>query len=416
MSTSTMPVAGSGMNLTSLVELPTKQWATRPDDERFWTVEEARKAAWLYAQTAKEQKIEYAQLEVTPVAGQQLALMSRRTGALAVMTNWAFGQLSGMVGAPAGYLRKLPEELAASCLNEGLYQRTLDGAEAAEGVLLTHNGGDRPRIARAITSDRYTRVWNWEVLQHGVEPLMAKGWKVPPGRPTSTPGNLQAALAADKVRYATERDVIKSAHPSLGVRVGDLIGPSGVYVSDHDCFVFLVQDSRSFDFQGKKLTRFMLVLNSEVGASSLTVVTGLLEEVCGNHILWGVAEESLRAARFRHIGEGPLDKFREQVQVTLHALERTKDSDTLQQLEKSATMSWGLTNQAALEAVFKALSGEAPKKQLAAAQEASEQLFDTDPRTSWGIVQGLSWVSQQQPHQDVRHKLDRAAARLLEVF
>ena len=39
--------------------------------------------------------------------------------------------------------------------------------------------------------------------------------------------------------------------------------------------------------------------------------------------------------------------------------------------------------------------------------------FETNPRSVWGYVQGLTRLSQRTPWQDGRFTLDRAASRLL---
>ena len=41
------------------------------------------------------------------------------------------------------------------------------------------------------------------------------------------------------------------------------------------------------------------------------------------------------------------------------------------------------------------------------------EAFETNPRSVWGYVQGLTRLSQRTPWQDGRFTLDRAASRLL---
>src|SRR5690349_14621028 len=93
------------------------QWATRPNDQRFLTledlrisVENRRKESW----TAIPQVTD---LRVLPSDNNGLAVQvfdpTHGENRLLEPTNWAFGQLSQYAGAPAGYLRTLPNELAA---------------------------------------------------------------------------------------------------------------------------------------------------------------------------------------------------------------------------------------------------------------------------------------------------------------
>jgi hypothetical protein len=52
------------------------------------------------------------------------------------------------------------------------------------------------------------------------------------------------------------------------------------------------------------------------------------------------------------------------------------------------------------------------QKQAAEAYTLAEA-HETNPRSVWGYVQGLTRLSQDTPWQDGRYVLDRAASRLL---
>ena len=53
-----------------------------------------------------------------------------------------------------------------------------------------------------------------------------------------------------------------------------------------------------------------------------------------------------------------------------------------------------------------------PRKSASEAYGLAER-FETNPRSVWGYVQGLTRLSQHTPWQDARFALDRAASRLL---
>ena len=55
---------------------------------------------------------------------------------------------------------------------------------------------------------------------------------------------------------------------------------------------------------------------------------------------------------------------------------------------------------------------ELSQKQAAEAYTLAE-MHETNPRSVWGYVQGLTRLSQRTPWQDGRFTLDRAASRLL---
>jgi hypothetical protein len=63
-----------------------------------------------------------------------------------------------------------------------------------------------------------------------------------------------------------------------------------------------------------------------------------------------------------------------------------------------------------LETVVRRL--DLSQKQAVEAYTLAEQ-HETNPRSVWGYVQGLTRLSQHTPWQDGRYVLDRAASRLL---
>jgi hypothetical protein len=90
-------------------------------------------------------------------------------------TNWSFGQLSQLSGAPAGYLKDLPAPLAADCIQWGLrYNR---GRELVKVYGSQADGGD----LRAATGPDYGRIFDWEILEPVKQLVDQSGgrWKVP---------------------------------------------------------------------------------------------------------------------------------------------------------------------------------------------------------------------------------------------
>jgi hypothetical protein len=88
------------------------QWANRPADERFWSLEDMLAAATAQRQRAAQATVPANRLTIVPQADGDLRLAGP-SGAEAKMTNWGFGQLASMAGAPAAYLRGLPAPVAA---------------------------------------------------------------------------------------------------------------------------------------------------------------------------------------------------------------------------------------------------------------------------------------------------------------
>ena len=79
-------------------------------------------------------------------------------------------------------------------------------------------------------------------------------------------------------------------------------------------------------------------------------------------------------------------------------------------LLRATSQELGPTRDAVLDAVVQRL--DLSQKQAAEAYTLAEA-HETNPRSVWGYVQGLTRLSQRTPWQDGRFALDRAASRLL---
>jgi hypothetical protein len=80
-----------------------------------------------------------------------------------------------------------------------------------------------------------------------------------------------------------------------------MIAPAGLYASDRDMFVFMVNERNPIeDGRGNRLSRGFFCWNSEVGDKSFGLMMFLYAHVCGNHIVWGA--DDVREVRIRHVG------------------------------------------------------------------------------------------------------------------
>src|SRR5690348_15751256 len=91
------------------------EWFSRPDDERYLSLSELHAAVRARAERATARTVESraVRVEASRDVGERLALIVPGRAAPVAPTHWSFGQLCGLVGAPSGYLRKLPAPLAA---------------------------------------------------------------------------------------------------------------------------------------------------------------------------------------------------------------------------------------------------------------------------------------------------------------
>jgi hypothetical protein len=274
------------------------QWINRPADERFWSLDDllAHSRAERRASHESRTAIKDLRAEAVRVAGYDspdLRLVAGSEDALG-MTHWSFGQLCAASDAPASYLRRLPADLAAININHGLRRA---GSETSLQFLTNVQAGQ----VRSITRD-YARFWNDDLIS-ALAPALDLGWRVPPARP---------AVADPRARPATGADIMPDQGAfGLSVKVGDMIAPAGVYCGDRDLFIFLVHPDRVIDDGNSGLMRGVFLWNSEVGAGSFKVRTFYLENVCGNHIVWGAS--NVREVKVRHRGDRILTADREMV-------------------------------------------------------------------------------------------------------
>ena len=257
------------------------QWANRPSDERFWTLQEMAKRIGGWKNKSEERVVDTKQFEVITENG-DLLLMG---GGLekSKFTNWSFSQLCTSIKTPSAFVSTLPAKLATDVINHGLEHRrkTKKDDDNNNGMVLIRNPGNELQKIAALTSTGYSRIWNADVVER-LTVLEQQGWRVPPARPTS--------INDPRSRPATEADILhhNKNMGGAGIHVGDMIAPAGLYASDRDMFVFMVTENVIDPGDGGEgINRGFFVKNSEVGDCSFDVTTFGYDGVCGNHIVWG---------------------------------------------------------------------------------------------------------------------------------
>jgi hypothetical protein len=374
------------------------QWQNRPDDERFASLEDLHAAVSSYRKDARTASVPFNTLRTEAREGE--VVLVGKTNQPARLTNWAFGQVATSVGAPGAYLRTLPATLAAQNLNHGLAKTD----DRSDRQLLLHTNGSL--LARALTSDKYTRIWNsdisWRLLQ-----LPEQGWQVPPARP--------ARSDQKGTRPATAADVLRGAGFGLSIQIGDLIAPAGLYASDHDMFAFLVNNDKRISEPGNPdgLARGFFVENSEVGNGKAFKITRFMyRHVCGNHIVWGAQQVS--ELRIKHIGDAD-DRAFQQIQVELTKYANDSASDDEARIRTAANFILGATKDEVLDRLFNVKALGLSRVKLEAAYDLTVECEPAavNPNSAWGVAQGITRLSQQSAYADERTGLDKAAGRVL---
>src|SRR6185436_7630860 len=301
-------------------------------------------------------------------------LVIRETsGRVATMTHWSFGQLATIAGAPPSYLRTLPAAIASDAINYGLRRQSRD-----EHQLFVERTA--PRTVHAITSPRYARVHHHDLAARVLDLMVQHpAWQLPLGYK-------DGEFGAEKV-------------------------PAGAYLGDRDMFLFLVDGNRDLDDPTDRthagLFRGFILRNSDVGAAALTLDLFLFRMVCANHLIWGF--QHVAGFRRRHVGASIQDAWT----TSLNDVRAALDADTAHDrtmLLRAMSQELGPTRDAVLDTAVQRL--DVSQKHATEAYTLAEQ-FETNPRSVWGYVQGLTRLSQRTPWQDGRFALDRAAGRLL---
>ena len=369
------------------------QWSSRPAEERFRSLADMQ----VNLSARKERSSETGALPIPTMrvmtAGENLALANDRGAA--ILNNYTLGQLAQGIGAPAGYLRTLPAELAAECLNQGLPKYP----DKSRNLLIEDT--EQGQLCRAITSDQYSRYWDCDVVSDLLNTLDIDGWRVPPARPY--PG-----CPAEDMWQATAEDILPGDAGNLSIRIGDTCGPAGLYGSDRDMFALLVNQERSIDTPSGAMYRALILRNSEVGAASYNVECILYSMVCGNHILWSA--ESIANIRLVHRGSANSTRLngRAFLAGTIAAAEQASADNDQQLINKAADTKLDINQVTSATGL--------PKAVVQAGQTMQEQ-FPQDhggrSGTTWGWVQGLTRASQQSSYMSDRTAIDQAAAKLL---
>lgn len=370
------------------------QWVSRPRAESYSSKFAIHEAAVALRQASRETELlPLNTLRAIADNGEVQVMGPNKIPA--DLTHWSFGQLCARTndGVPASYLRELPAALAAQCLNHSLAR----APEVGTSLLLSGSKTDGVTV-RAALSDRYERIWHSDITARVLD--LPDSWVLP---------------------LAYDRDNMP-AHAKLGVDTVELakdpeqapyLTRQGAYLSDRDMFLFMVDENRTIDVTGATLRRGFFIENSEVGSGSLVITTFLYDYTCGNMFVWGAKD--VKEIRMRHVGD---IAAKSEVAFTLQ-LREYANADTSQvkaTVERARKVLIADTKDGVLDTLFGMRRPELTKARLLAAYEVAESTPRYgDPRSIWGMVNGLTEISQQSKHTDQRVAIDRAAGKLLDL-
>ncbi len=350
------------------------QWASRPDDERFVSLPAMMEQAQRHKQNSTARVVSSRAIEARPIENDPRALVAVGPNGVPVnFTHWSFGQLAQLAGAPAAYMRDLPGELAADCLNYGLKSRKVEDV----GVMLYRNGETQ---LRAVTGPNYGRVWNTQVISALLE-------------------RFGDGVTGDfKVPGEFGKDVpITKANTTL-------------YASDRDMFVFLADEKHRIEIPGRRdgqtgsLARGFFVWNSEVGKTSLGIGTFLFDYVCCNRIVWGAQQYA--EVRINHTSKAP-DRW---IEEAVPAIRAYADSSA-----QTITLAIEHARKARIDDVDKFLTGRFTRTKASAIKAAHMNDEGRPIETLWDAATAVTAYARGVSYQDERIELEREGGRILDL-
>ena len=169
------------------------------------------------------------------------------------LNDWSFRQLCKQLSAPAEFISRLSPKLASNCMQEATNEREADSRKGKSVFYMDSNDTEGSEgTIRAVTTDRYVRVYDNEVL--------------------------------------TEVE-----------KYGSGMTQQGLYSGERDIFMFMTNEEMKVDINGEDLNRGFMVWNSEVGSRTFGVMSFYYRTICSNHIIWGCQNVNERVSK--HIGQ-----------------------------------------------------------------------------------------------------------------
>lgn len=364
--------------MTTLMQA-SRQWASRPSDERFVSLHEMGAKFAAQRQRSRNKVISSRQIELMPSSADAMRGMQVQgpNGGRAELSHWSFGQLAGLAGAPAGYLRKLPSPLAADALNYGLkFERDVSDV----GLLMTQD--DTHVELRAATGPNYGRIWNSEI----VDALIHKfGDGITPGG-FKVPGEFGKDVAVTRENTT-------------------------LYGSDRDMFVFLADEHNRVEMKdrrdgnGGSLARGFFVWNSEVGSQSCGAAFFLFDYVCCNRIVWGA--QGFNEIRIRHTSSAP-DRWLEEIAPVLVEYSNASAGPVEETIRAAQQKRVDDDLDAFLMKRF-------TRPQTVAIKAAHEREENRPIESLWDAVTGVTAYAKTIEYQDDRVAMERLGGKLLDL-
>ena len=368
--------------MSSILMDASKQWASRPGDERYTSLTDMQAFFTTQREQSRAMAFPSRKIRVIPSDDNEgLTIADGSAGDSATQfapTHWAFGQLAQRAEAPAGYLRTLASPLAADCINYGLHvKRDVEDV----GLLLQKNGSN---IARAVTGPNYGRIWNSDIVKQ----LIAKFGDGITGR-FRVPGE-------------------------FGVKVDVTKANTTLYAGDRDMFVFLADEVNRIEVPGRRngepgqMARGFFVWNSEVGSATFGIKTFLFDYVCMNRIVWGAMD--VKCLTIRHTASAPT-RWADELVPALQDYANSSAANVVQAIEKAKQARIGKTSEDVVDFLAKRFS-----KRLATQFTEIHMAEEGRPiETLWDAATAVTAKARSVQWQDERVAMEEQGGALIDL-
>lgn len=347
--------------MTSTLQMAKENLFTRPAEEHFESFAAIRESA--AAQRKRCREIEARDLNVLFGESGDVYMGDQSVRP----THYSFGQLAGIAKVPMHVLARLEVPTRSSVLNQTYERSRRFRIGLCDGESL-----------RAVTSDRYERVWDEELLES------IDRWLLPSGFIPAVPTD-----------------------GSLNVKGND---KPALFKSDRDLFGFFYSEKPPHDPYGG-LRKGVMIYNSEVGAKSLGYATFLFRTTCSNFMVWGVGEYREKSAR--HVST--VREFFGSLDQELRRISNEVTPEEMRVIEKAAMTDFtpGRDAEDAQDRLVQEF--KVPAKYVGEIVEAALYPENPGDLTVWGVANGLTWFARDLPYAEERVELGRIAGELLRV-
>lgn len=355
------------------------QWATRPADQRFTSLTAMLESQQALRHNSRATIVASCRIEVIPSDDHRGITVRGPNGGLATPSHWTFGQLAALAEAPAGYLRTMPAEITADCLNYGLqYKRDVEDV----GMLITRDVSSEVITLRAATGPRYGRIWNSEII----EGLIAR------------------------FGDGTGRDSDWSVPGEFGQAVDITKANTTLFAGDRNMFVFLADEKNRVELpggghgRGRELARGFFVWNSEVGSDTFGIATFLFDYACSNRTVWGATE--YKQIKMRHTPKAPV-RWADEVVPALASYRQSSTANIVNACKAAQA--------ARIDDVGEFLATRFGKRLPADLHDISMEEEGRPIETLWDASLAVTAYAKGIVHQDERVAMERKGGELIDL-